>query len=90
MKDIEWDDSKNNKLKAERGVSFDELLSDGKLIDYKNNPSRENQKVMLFDYKNYVWVVPCVEEDSKIFLKTLFQSRKYTKQLLKGKKDEAN
>ena len=81
MKDIQWSELKNNKLKQERGVSFNELIEQGKLVIYQNNPTRDNQKIMLFDYKQYIWVVPCVETEDTIFLKTLFQSRKYTKQL---------
>ena len=31
--------------------------------------------VLLYEYKKYVWVVPCVIEDKHIFLKTMFPSR---------------
>ena len=39
---------------------------------------------MLFEHKGYIWVAPFVETDEEIFLKTLFQSRKYTKLHKKG------
>ena len=43
--------------------------------------------VFLYEYKKYVWVVPCVVEGKYIFLKTMFPSRKYTK-MFKSKTGE--
>ena len=83
MKTIRWNLLKNESLKKTRGVSFDDLVS-SKLIGIFKNPSRANQQIMLFEFREYIWVVPFVEEDTYYFLKTLFPSRKYTK-LLKGK-----
>ena len=83
MKEIRWNLVKNDKLKKTRGVSFEDLIN-SKLIKILRNPSRRNQQIMLFEYKDYIWVVPFIEEDMYYFLKTLFPSRKYTK-LLKGK-----
>lgn len=37
--------------------------------------------------EEYAWVVPYVRRDDKIFLKTAFPSRKYTKKYME-KKDE--
>jgi hypothetical protein len=34
---------------------------------------------LLFEYKNYVWLVPFVQNGDEMFLKTLYPSRKYTK-----------
>ncbi len=34
---------------------------------------------MLFKHRGYIWVVPYVESQEEIFLKTMFPSRKYTK-----------
>ena len=82
MKEIRWNLLKNESLKKTRGVSFDDLVN-SKLIKILKNPSRDNQQIMLFEFKEYIWVVPFVKEDTYYFLKTLFPSRKYTK-LLKG------
>ena len=76
--EIKWNLLKNERLKKIRGVSFEELLN-SKLILVKKNPSRENQNILLFEYKQYIWIVPYVKEKDYIFLKTLFPSRKYTK-----------
>ena len=45
---------------------------------------RESQKVMLFEHKEYIWVVPFVESEDEIFLKTLYPSRMYTKIYRRG------
>ncbi len=78
MKEIRWNLAKNEKLKKTRGVSFEDIIN-SKLIKILRNPGRHNQQIMLFEYKDYIWVVPFVKEDTYYFLKTLFPSRKYTK-----------
>ena len=78
MKDVRWNLLKNERLKKTRGVSFEEIVN-SKLIAVLKHPSRENQNIMLYEYKNYVWIVPYVEENEYYFLKTIFPSRKYTK-----------
>ena len=88
MKEIKWDLLKNERLKKTRGVSFEELLN-SKLVTILKHPSRANQKIMLFEHKKYIWIVPFVEEKDYYFLKTVFPSRKYTK-IHKGAKNEKN
>lgn len=79
MEEIRWSLLKSERLKRTRGVSFEEIL-EAELIGVKKHPSRENQNVMLFMHKGYVWVVPYVVDGDSIYLKTLFPSRKYTKE----------
>ena len=45
---------------------------------------RPHQKLMLFERRGYIWVVPYVRTKDKIFLKTLFPSRAYTKKWIRG------
>jgi len=78
MKEFRWSESKNKSIKKTRGISFEEILK-AKFLGAKEHPSRENQVILLFEYKKYVWLVPCVVEKNYIFLKTAFPSRKYTK-----------
>jgi hypothetical protein len=78
MKKFRWNEEKNKLLKEERGVSFAEIL-DSTFLGAEKHCSRKNQMVLLYEYKKYVWVVPCIVEDKYIFLKTMFPSRKYTK-----------
>ena len=81
--EIQWDTLKNERLKKVRGASFEEIL-DSKYLGIWNHPSRPLQKVMLFEYKGYVWLVPFVRQGSEAFLKTLYRSRKYTKRYKRG------
>jgi hypothetical protein len=81
--EFRWSIPKSDRLKRARGASFDEVLQ-GKIIGLKHHPTREDQRILLVAYKNYVWVIPCVVEKEYIFLKTVFQSRKYTKLYKKG------
>ncbi len=77
MKALRWNLLKSERLKRTRGVSFEEIAQ-SKLIAVKQHPGRAHQRIMLFEHKSYIWVVPFVETQQEIFLKTLFPSRKYT------------
>jgi hypothetical protein len=77
MEEVRWNLLKSERLKRTRGVSFEELIQ-AKLVAVKEHPHRAHQRIMLFEYKGYIWVVPFVISGDAIFLKTLFPSRKYT------------
>lgn len=47
------------------------------------NPSREGQNIFVLNIEDYAYVVPYVEDDVGIYLKTVFPSRKYTKLFFK-------
>lgn len=83
MKEIKWGLLKSERLKRTRGASFEEILS-SELVAVKRHPKKENQNIMLFEYRGYIWIVPYIEEKDYIFLKTLYPSRKYTKIYRKG------
>lgn len=83
---IRWNEEKNAKLKAERGIGFEMILSlmeDGNILDVLDNPNYPNQKYLFCVVNDYVYCVPFVETESEIFLKTIFPSRKFNK-LLNG------
>ena len=88
MKYLNWDPQKNEIIKQERGISFEEiayLIESGQIIGIEENPRRPNQKLYILAIENYAFIVPFVEDDKEIFLKTAFPSRKYTKRYgLKG------
>jgi uncharacterized DUF497 family protein len=88
MKYFNWSHEKNELLKAERGISFEEimlLIESGHILGIEENPARTNQKIYILEIENYAFVVPFVENQNEIFLKTAFPSRKYTKRFgLKG------
>ena len=82
MKHLNWDSEKNEILKHVRGISFEEiayLIEPGHILGIEENPRRSNQKIYILEIENYAVVVPFVENDDEIFLKTAFPSRKYAK-----------
>jgi uncharacterized DUF497 family protein len=88
MKYLNWSPEKNEILKAKRGISFEEiafLIESGHILGIEENPGRSNQKIYILEIENYAFIVPFVEKDNEIFLKTAFPSRKYTRRYgLKG------
>lgn len=88
MKYLNWDSEKNQILKKERNISFEEiayLIESGQIIGVEENPGKPNQKLYILEIENYAVVVPFIEKENEIFLKTAFPSRKYTKRYgLKG------
>ncbi len=95
-KPINWNSDKNLELTSSRNISFEEVVfyldNDG-LIDDTPHPNFEkypNQRIFVVLVNNYVYLVPYVENDNEIFLKTIIPSRKATKQYLKVIKNEKN
>ncbi len=88
MKYLNWSSEKNEILKRERGICFDEiayLIEAGQIIGIEENPGYPNQRMYILEIENYAVIVPYVENDTEIFLKTAFPSRRYTKRYgLKG------
>ena len=89
MKEIDWDSSKNKRLKSERGVGFEDVvvrLVNGNVLDTLDHPNQEkypNQRIHVLDINGYVFLVPFVENEQGIFLKTIIPSRKATKNYLR-------
>ena len=82
MKYLSWDQEKNEILKIKRGISFEEaalLIESGQILDIKENPSRPDQKIYILEINKYAFIVPFVETENEIFLKTIFPNRKYAK-----------
>jgi uncharacterized DUF497 family protein len=88
MKYFDWDYDKNQSLKIERNVSFEEIelaIEDQKILDiveHHNKTKYENQRVLIIEIDEYAYLVPFVEDEQKIFLKTIIPSRKATKKYL--------
>ena len=91
MKFFSWNNEKNDQLKRERNISFEEVLYyivRGELLDILEHPKREkypNQKIFVINIRDYVYMVPFVESEDEIFLKTIIPSRKATAKYLRGK-----
>jgi hypothetical protein len=87
MKYFDWDESKNQWLKTMRNICFEDVLiaiEEDRLLDDLEHPRRQNQRQMVIKHNNYVYLVPYVEDDEKIFLKTIIPSRKAKRDYLGG------
>ena len=94
MKPFRWGPDKNELLKSERGVSFEQMtvaVEVGGLLDvlvHPNPAKYPNQKILVIASDGYVYLVPFVEEVDHYFLKTVIPSRKATRDYLnQGEKD---
>lgn len=76
--EVDWSSLKSKRLKKIRGVSFEEIIK-GKLVTIFKHPTKDNQRILVYNYREYLWAVPSVIEGDKIFLKTIYPSRKLTK-----------
>lgn len=97
MKPFRWSPDKNEAVKAERGVSFENVvvaIESGGLLDVLAHPNQAKyprQKVLVVACDSYVYLVPFVEEDDYFFLKTVIPSRKATRDYLnRGEADAEN
>jgi uncharacterized DUF497 family protein len=92
MKYFDWNDEKNEMLKKVRGVSFEQVelaIASGDLVDRIKHPNPAkypNQKVFLVKIEDYIYSVPYVEDNERIFLKSIIPNSKASKKYLGGKK----
>lgn len=90
MKYFSWNDEKNEQLKKERNISFEEVvfyIERGNLLDIVEHPNQEKyrgQRMFVVNIEEYAYLVPFVESEERVFLKTIIPSRKATKKHLKG------
>lgn len=88
MKEPVYSKEKDELLRSKRGVGFEELIKaikKGNLIKVMDNPNKKKyprQKIFLVKFNNYVFMIPYIEEENYIFLKTVIPSRKYKKKYL--------
>jgi uncharacterized DUF497 family protein len=88
MRFYSWNNDKNEKLKKERHISFEDVIyyiENGKLhaiLKHKNQTKYPDQKIYVVEINNYIYLVPFIEAEKEIFLKTIIPSRKATKKYL--------
>jgi hypothetical protein len=82
-------------LKSERNISFEEVvfhIEKKDVLDIVEHPNREKykgQRIFIVNINNYAYLVPFIESEREIFLKTIIPSRKATRKYLRGQtKDE--
>ena len=95
MKPFRWDPDKNGRLKAGRGISFEEIVAaveeDGlkDVLVHPNQRRYPGQVVLVVAYRSDIFLVLSVEEKTYYFLKTIIPSRKATRDYLgTGETDE--
>ena len=89
---IRYSLEKNEILKEQRQISFEDVIlaiENGSLLDDMEHPNKEkypNQNVfiILVEIKEYVYLVPYVEDGESIFLKTIIPSRQMNKKYNSG------
>lgn len=86
-----FDPDKNTWLIRERGISFEQiiaLIENGHLVQVLEHHDRgryPNQLLYEVDVDGYIYVVPVVREHGTLFLKTIYPSRKATRNRAKGR-----
>jgi hypothetical protein len=84
MKYINWNTEKSLKFKEIREVCFEDVVyyieKEGLLDDYEhpNQKKYAGQRIMVIGTNNYAYIIPYVEDEEEIFLKTIIPSRKAT------------
>jgi len=85
MKFYNWNAEKNEVLIVKRGISFEEVvfyIENGGLLDEIAHPNTQDyphQRIFVVAVESYVYLVPYIENENEIFLKTIIPSRKFTK-----------
>jgi uncharacterized DUF497 family protein len=92
MNIFRWDNEKNELLKNNRGVCFEQvvlMMERGEVLDTIEHPNQERypgQKIAVVMINSYAYLVPYVEHNEEIFLKTIVPSRKATNKYMREKK----
>jgi hypothetical protein len=84
---VNWNFEKNELLKKDRDISFSDILQSieewnfWKINRHPNKEKYPNQKILQIEINDYIHIIPFVENDEEIFLKTIFKDRKVNKML---------
>lgn len=90
MKTFSWNHIKNQQLLESRGISFEDVLfyiQQEQILDDLEHPNRDrypNQRILVVGVDKVAYLVPYVESEDEVFLKTIIPSRKATKKYLGG------
>lgn len=91
---FDWDNEKNEQLKRERGISFEQivfLILNDYILDILEHPNKmkySGQKLYVINVDDYAYVVPFEDRKEVRFLKTIFPSRKFTQKYLRGEGEQ--
>jgi uncharacterized DUF497 family protein len=88
VKRFNWNSDKGEQLRQERGISFEEILFHiecGDILDILEHPNPQRyagQRILVVAVNEYAYLVPYVEDNDEVFLKTIIPSRKATRKYL--------
>jgi len=92
MEVFRWDNEKNEWLKQNRGVCFEEVVilmereDVLETIEHPNQDKYPGQKIAIIRIENYAYLVPYIQESDEIFLKTIIPSRKAANKYVREQK----
>ena len=92
MKVFRWDNEKNELLRNNRGVCFEQvviLMERADVLETVGHPNQNKypgQKIATVMIDDYAYLVPYVQKSDEIFLKTIIPSRKATNKYMRSKK----
>jgi len=90
MKPFRWKLEKNEWLKLNRKICFEDVaffIERGNLLDIIEHPNQDKykgQKIFIIEINKYVFMVPFIEDNESIELKTIIPNRKLTRKYLGG------
>jgi len=85
MKTFNWNIQKNIWLKENRKITFEEVILAiaqhriKEVYEHPNQVKYPGQKIYEVEINNYVYLIPFIESEDALFLKTIIPSRKATK-----------
>ena len=91
MKYFTWSPEKDESLRKERDISFEEIvfhIEQGDVVDLLEHPNQKRypgQRIFVVNVDEYAYLVPFVELEEEVFLKTIIPSRKAALKYLGGK-----
>ena len=92
MNVFRWDNEKNEMLRKNRGVCFEQvvvLMERGDVLDaieHSNQDRYPGQKIAIIRIDDYAYLVPYIEKSEALILKTIIPSRKATNKYVRAKK----
>ena len=88
-----WNQEKNKWLKEHRNITFEsivEIIKSKKktldIIDHPNQSKYPGQRMYVVMIDMYCYIIPFVEDAQRIFLKTIYRSRKATKNYIRKRR----
>lgn len=93
VKHFSWNNEKNESLKRERGVSFEEVVFHIErrdllgIMEHSNQERYPGQRIFIVNINDYAYLVPFVESEGEVFLKTIIPSRKATSIYLRRREE---